>query len=38
MFIINPVRLRQKANSPMATHPLIEERIRRLRKLAGATG
>ena len=38
MFIINPFRLRQKANSPMATHPPIAERIRRLRKLAGATG
>ena len=38
MFIINPVRLRQKANSPMATHPPIAERIRRLRKLAGTAG
>ena len=38
LFIVNPFRLRQKANSPMATHPPIAERIRRLRKLAGATG
>jgi len=36
LFIVNPFRLRQQANSPMATHPPIAERIRRLRKLAGA--
>ena len=35
LFVVNPFRLAQKANSPMATHPPIAERIRRLRALAG---
>ena len=35
LFVVNPFRLAQQANSPLATHPPIAERIRRLRALAG---
>jgi heat shock protein HtpX len=35
MFIVNPFHLHQNWNTPFASHPPIEERIRRLRALAG---
>ena len=35
LFIVNPFRARQAASSAFATHPPLEERIRRLRRLAG---
>jgi len=35
LYIVNPFRLRQKMNSPFASHPPLAERIRRLRRLAG---
>jgi heat shock protein HtpX len=35
LFIVNPFRIHQNLNSPFATHPPIDERIRRLRALAG---
>ena len=35
LFVVNPFRIHQNANSPFATHPPINERIRRLRSLAG---
>ncbi|HEX5135984.1 MAG TPA: M48 family metallopeptidase [Planctomycetota bacterium] len=35
LYIVNPFRLHQDLNSPFASHPPIEERIRRLRALAG---
>ncbi len=35
LFIVNPFKPRQEFSSPFATHPPIDERIARLRKLAG---
>jgi len=35
LFIVNPFKPRQELSNPFATHPPIEERIARLRKLAG---
>ncbi|MHC4957987.1 MAG: M48 family metallopeptidase [Planctomycetota bacterium] len=35
LFVVNPFRIKQQANSPFATHPPIQERIRRLRALTG---
>ena len=35
MFIVNPFHLHQNWNTPFASHPPIDERIRRLRALAG---
>jgi heat shock protein HtpX len=35
LYIVNPFHLHQNWNTPFASHPPIEERIRRLRALAG---
>jgi heat shock protein HtpX len=35
LFIVNPFRQRQKRSSAFATHPPIDDRIRRLRSIAG---
>jgi heat shock protein HtpX len=35
LFIVNPFRARQAADTVFATHPPLDERIRRLRRLAG---
>jgi len=35
LFVVNPFHPRQAWNTPFASHPPLEERIRRLRRLAG---
>ena len=35
LFVVNPLKTKQKANSVFATHPPIGERIRRLRAMGG---
>ncbi|MGQ0613356.1 MAG: M48 family metallopeptidase [Planctomycetaceae bacterium] len=35
LFIVNPIHPRQALDTPFASHPPLEERIRRLRRLAG---
>jgi heat shock protein HtpX len=37
LFIVNPFRPRQDLDTAFATHPPLAERVRRLRRLAGAS-